>query len=261
MKILFVHNFYPKRSPSGENVCVDDEILLLKSKGYDVEVFQIYTDEFLKNGLFAYIFAFIFCAINPFQIFKYLKKIYLFSPDVVHIHNTFPYISSAILWFTPKKIKVIQTLHNYRITCGTTTLLRNNKIHTTCINSKNPLSCLKYNCYKDSFFATLPVALSNYIHKRFNTWERVDKFIVLSNFQKSLMSKWGIQKEKIHVKPNFLNIKPQVKLANMQSKSIVFVGLLSEYKGIKLLKNSWLKYSQKNNDIQLKIIGSGPLHE
>lgn len=259
MKILFVHNFYSNRAPSGENVCVNDEISLLKSKGFDVEVFKIHSDKFLKSRFFAYLFSFIFSAINPFQIFKYLKKIHSFNPDIVHIHNTFPFISSAIIWFTPKKIKVIQTLHNYRITCATGTLLRNNKIHTACIETKNPLSCLNYNCYKDNFFATLPIALSNLIHKRFHTWNRVDKFIVLSNFQKSLMSGWGIKEEKIHVKPNFLNTKLQVKPVNFQSKSIVFVGRLSEEKGIKLLRNSWLKYSQSNAYIQLKIIGDGPL--
>ncbi len=259
MKILFVHNFYSNASPSGENICVNDEISFLKSKGFDVEIFKIDTDKVLKNRLFAYVIAFFFSGINPYQIFKFIKKIYDFKPDIVHIHNTFPFISSAVIWFIPKKIKVIQTLHNYRITCASGTLLKNKKLHTSCVEGQNPLSCLKHNCYKNNFFATLPIALSNFLHRSFNTWNRVDKFIVLSNFQKSMMSKWGIEEEKIFVKPNFLRIKSSAKTFNAQGNSIVFVGRLSEEKGINLLKKSWIKYNQDNNDIHLKIIGDGPL--
>lgn len=259
MKILLVHNFYGSEAPSGENQVFEAEKNLLIDKGHEVEVFTRSSDEIRNKGLFGILRGALSVIWNPFSKIAIQKKINKFKPDIVHVHNTFPLISPSIFYFFNKKIPKVLTLHNYRLLCSAGIPMRNNSVCTQCIDKKSILPALKYKCYRKSRLATLPIALNIEFHRIIGTWEtKVDAFIVLSDFQKKKLSAGGINSSKIHVKPNFYAGKPPLVPYNIRSNYAVFVGRLSDEKGIKTLVDAWVKWG--NNAPELRIVGDGPLN-
>lgn len=110
--------------------------------------------------------------------------------------------------------KVVMTLHNYRAVCAAGVPTRNGKVCTECFRrsahsaqgKKGNLSvwpAIRHRCYRGSLFATLPLALNIRLYRK--SWAKwVDQFVVLSEFQKTVMEGCGFPAEKISVKGNFV---------------------------------------------------------
>src|SRR3712207_5408729 len=113
MKVLLVHNHY--RKASGEDVVVDLECNLLQERGHRVEQFTV-SNEALATASFRIGIE----AMWSQRSYKKLREIIRNrKPDVIHFHNTFPRLSPSVLWAAAsKRIPVVQTLHNYRLTCA-----------------------------------------------------------------------------------------------------------------------------------------------
>ena len=132
------------------------------------------------------------------------KEVKEYSPDIVHVHNTFPIISPAIFHAVGNNAAKVITLHNYRLFCPAAIPMRDGKVCTLCIDNDSIWPALKYGCYKKSKLKTLPLAFTVALHKRIGTWtKKVDAFIALSEFQRELMVKVGLPEDRVYVKPNF----------------------------------------------------------
>ena len=167
-------------------------------------------------------------------------KLKLFSPDIVHIHNTFPLISPAIFYALDSRMPRVLTLHNYRLFCPAGLPLRSGNICTTCIERRNTLPSVIHGCYRDSSIATIPLAISVELHRSLGTWKnQVDRFITFSDFQMQKMISAGLPSEKIMIKPNFFPGNPVVVPWKNRGDYIVFVGRLSPEKGICNLVRAW----------------------
>jgi glycosyltransferase involved in cell wall biosynthesis len=95
-----------------------------------------------------------------------------------------------------------------------------------------------------------------YFHKLLGTWKnKIDIYIVLSIFAKKMFIKGGLPKNKLIIKPNFV-VNKNFDDLDKRRKYVVFVGRLSAEKGVKFLVETF----QDLPDIQLKIIGDGPLN-
>ena len=115
MRVLLVHNAYGKRS--GEEVVVDQQVELLSGAGHDVKVFHRSSED-LRSSKLAQIGAFAAGVWNPRAISEIKALLAQYKPDVVHVHNLYPWISPAAL----PSIKalgypVAMTVHNYRLMC------------------------------------------------------------------------------------------------------------------------------------------------
>ncbi len=87
------------------------------------------------------------------------------------------------------------------------------------------------------------------------TWNRcVNQFIALSEFARNKFIAAGIAAKKIAVKPNFADPDPGP--GRGDSNFALFVGRLTEEKGIHTLVNAWKLLPHKP---RLKIIGDGPI--
>jgi len=94
------------------------------------------------------------------------------------------------------------------------------------------------------------------VHHWLKTWQkRVDFYIALTDFTRKKYIEGGLPAEKIIVKPNFIHNDPGTQRGIR--KYFLFVGRLSQEKGILTLLKAWAKLS----DIPLKIAGSGPLDD
>lgn len=258
MKVLSIHNYYGSSSPSGENIVFDLEKKLLQNNGIEIIEFSRHSDLIRSQGQYGKIIAGLSTVWNPFTANEIDKIISLEKPSVVHVHNTFPMISPSIFHSIGRRSAKILTLHNYRIVCPAAIPLRRGKVCIECIDQKSSIPSIRHACYRDSRMATLPLAMSVSLHRALGTWiNYVDAFIALSEFQKELMVIGGIPENKIHIKPNYYNGRPKVESIKNRTYDALYVGRLSDEKGVLTLIEAWIKWGP--DAPILHIVGDGPL--
>jgi glycosyltransferase involved in cell wall biosynthesis len=93
------------------------------------------------------------------------------------------------------------------------------------------------------------------VHRAMGTWrEGVDAYIALTEFSRQKLVASGLPADKMFVKPDFVHPAPAV--GNGEGGYALFVGRLSEEKGIGTLLAAW---KQLAAETPLKIVGDGPL--
>ncbi|WP_283680560.1 glycosyltransferase family 4 protein [Clostridium perfringens] len=249
--VLIVHNYY--KIHGGEDTVVQNEIKMLKKRNYNVYTYFRYNKEIDLLNIFGKI-KMIPNTIFSFKTIKEVREILKSKNiDIVHVHNTFPLISPSIYWISKKyNAKVINTIHNYRFICASANLYRDGKICEKCM--RNRIYGLKNKCYRNSYFQTTLLLLSNYFNRIIKSYEKVDKYICLTKFNKSKMKKI-INEGKIVIKGNFESNIEKDKSLFEKRENFVYLGRLEKAKGIDLLVKAW----KKNQADKLIIIGDGEL--
>ena len=254
--VLIVHNFYSKKSHSGENRVVEDDRNLLINNVYHLETFNYFSDDILADKIRSLI-GIVFLFWNPFVFFKFRKKLRECRPDIVHIHNTFPFISPSIFWALAS-YRVVFTLHNFRIFCAEGTLMRNNRPCELCLSQGSWWLPVKYKCYKNSFIKSALVSWLIFFNRMAGTYSRhVDIFLTLTDFQKKKMLLAGLAATNLLRGQNTFIANEQLSaVTSKRKKSVVFIGRLSEEKGVKYLIDAWKNFDCE--DSELLIVGDGP---
>jgi len=254
MTICLVHNYYKSDSPSGENIVFDQDYEFLRTAGYSPLKYIQHNDN-LKSGIRALISA----SANSLWSFDQRKKLQSFvdqhSVKTLHFHNTFPLLSPSVL--TVKAPQKLMTIHNFRMFCINGLFLRKGQVCTSCLNQKLNLSGITNKCYRDSVPASLVAQFGNILARQLDLWQKhIDQFICLTNFHKDILIQGGISENRILVKPNFYNGKLN-KSYNSKSNYILFIGRLSDEKGIMEAVSAWLH--KPIEGMRFKVVGDGPL--
>lgn len=260
MKVLSVHNFYQSFSPSGEDMAYRNETDMLRSKGRNIIAYERYNDELTINmNRIKEASSVIWSRRSYREIKSLIKKE---KPNIAHFHNIWYLISpSAYYACKDSNVPVIQTLHNFRCFCVNGLLMREGKVCTKCVGYI-PWNGIMYGCFRSSKLLSMPIAISDMLHKVIGTWkDKIDTFIALSEFSKKIFIDCGLPREKIIIKPNFLRNPPKPKYVRDQSYA-VYSGRLSVEKGVEVLLDAFniLKISY-NRQSSLKIVGAGPLRK
>ncbi len=247
--ILLTHNLY--RIHGGEDTAFNAEKTLLESKGHRVITFI--EDNARLNGR------------NPLKVlnmiwsrsaYRKIKHLIMDTkPDVAHFHNTFFMISPSAYYACKEEgVPVVQTLHNYRLICPGALLMRGGTACEDCVGKSVPWQGVLNACWRGSYIGTALVTSMLTLHRLLKTWqEKVDIYIALTEFAKKKFIEGGLPAEKIVVKPNF--VYPDPGKGDHGGKYVLFVGRLSQEKGLPTLLRAW-----KNlKDIPIKIVGEGPL--
>lgn len=247
MKILIVHNKYG--SFSGEEAVIDKLSSNFLAKGESV-MFYTKSSEGRYSKLCWKVLAF-FTGLYSFSSNVSLQKLINdFRPDVVNIHNLYPFISPSILKVCKKNgIPVIMTVHNFRLICPTGLFMRNNMPCEYCLDEGNEWGCIKYNCEK-TFFKSFAYALRNmFARKRRMYIDNVDCFACITNFQRRKLIQAGYDAKKIVVIPNFVDVvsDPDFCLGSY----IAYSGRLSQEKGVDLI----LEVAKRHPEIPFKFAG------
>lgn len=264
LKILIVNKFYYPRG--GDCVAALSMEKLLKEKGHEVAVFSMQyplnlpspwsryfppTVNFSGKGLINKLKASIriFYSIEVINSFSILLK--EFKPDVVHLHNIHSYLSPVVARIASRYgIRVVWTLHDYKLICPVYTCLRNNAPCELCFVNK--WNVVKYKCMKKNLFASI-LSWAEIMYWNRNRLERFTHiFISPSSFLKQKMIMAGYPAEKIRVLPNFMHTLPDTTAA--KGNYYCYVGRISEEKGI----HSLLEVAQ-SLPFPLKIVGDGEL--
>ncbi len=251
LRIISVFNRYALRG--GEEEVFEAETEMLTGRGCQVNAVSVKTEPpegpFAKAAL---AMQATWSAAWHKQISELLAKN---CPDVVHVHNSFPLISPSIYYACQRaKVPVVQTLHNYRLLCPGALFFRDGKVCEDCLHGGLHQG-VKHGCYRESKAQTAAVALMVGVHRTMGTWsQKIDAYIALTEFARNKFIQGGLPADRISVKSNFLQFDPGSRQAT--GKGAIFVGRLSEQKGLLTLLNAWRRVPR---DFPLRIIGEGPL--
>jgi glycosyltransferase involved in cell wall biosynthesis len=96
-------------------------------------------------------------------------------------------------------------------------------------------------------------------HRVLGTWQtKVDAYIALSEFARGKFVSGGLPRQRIVVKPNFVYPDPGSARQLQPGQYGLFVGRLSEEKGLRGLLAAWKRLS---HPIPLFILGEGPMRQ
>ena len=255
MRVLLVHEYYRSSAPSGEDRVFENEKSLLALNDVGVKTVTVRNDMIGTSQGPSLFRTALYTIWSPFGVRLMREAILRYKPDVVHFHNTFPLLSQSAIYQAKKMgIATVQTLHNFRWICANAMLLGKDGLCERCIDCY-PWPALMRRCYRDSLWATLPLALNIGLHRFMKTWNRkVDRFIVLSEFSKIKFIEAGLPSEKIAVKPNF--IEDVSVNCGRKDGSWIYVGRVTEEKGVQFIPQVWNRMG--DNAPILIIVGDGP---
>ncbi|WP_293941148.1 MULTISPECIES: glycosyltransferase family 4 protein [unclassified Sphingobacterium] len=249
MRILIIHTFY--QNPGGEDTVFQQEYSLL-SQDHQVRTLTFQNKKGWRGALQTLSSIWNIFAANSLK-----KNIREFKPDVIHLHNTH-YAAGPILIRTIAKqgIPQVMTLHNFRLLCPSATLYHHNHLFLDSLKEEFPWTAVKEKAFNDSLLKTFLLAFNYWFHRKIGTWQKVNRYINLSSFAKSIFvsSALRIPAEKFAVKPNF--VFPTTLAPEVLCPYFIYVGRLSDEKGILQLIES-----VKGTGLELRIIGGGPLEE
>ena len=256
MKILLVHDHYRSSAPSGEDQVFRNELTLLKKHGVDVTTFERFNDDINDSSRIKRLKLARDTAWSPTTYQDLSELVSEIRPDIAHFHNTFPLISpSAYLACREYGVPVVQTLHNFRLICPGALLIRDGRPCEDCVGT-NLLPALRYRCYRGSLPATgalVWMLMRNRWHGTYTTL--VNRYIALTEFAAGRLIAGGLPRDRMSVKPNF---SPNISAPGTGDGGyVVYVGRLSEEKGVRTLLTAWKLVA----GIPLKIMGDGPLRK
>jgi glycosyltransferase involved in cell wall biosynthesis len=251
MRVAVVHNRY--QQPGGEDQVFEREASLLESAGHEVLRYELHNDAVASMPAYSVAARSMW---NPTTLRSLQALFARFRPDVVHVHNTLPLISPAAFAAARRAgAVVIQTLHNYRMVCPSASLFRDGHPCELCVGRAVQIAGVRYACYRGSRAATAVIAGGTLLHRALGTYTRnVDRFIALTEFARAKLIKGGVPAWQLVVKPNFT--EPAAPTRSHVGTAALFVGRLSEEKGVRTLVEAWQRYPDLP---PLRIVGDGPL--
>lgn len=249
MNILVLHTHY--QQPGGEDQSFAAEVALLREWGHAVVelTFHNWDLEDLSPWWQAQVTLW-----NPVAYRRVREAIRVHRPDIVHVHNTFPLASPAVVHAAKAEgVPVVMTLRNYRLLCVNALFFREGEVCETCLG-RLPWRGVLHKCYRESRATSSVVAGMLTLHWVLGTWGLVDRFIALTEFARKKFVEGGLPAEKVVVKPNFVH--PDLGPGEGRGGYALFVGRLSPEKGVRTLLKAWERLRER---ISLKVVGDGPL--
>lgn len=282
MKILFVNwSWY---ATGGDWTYIENLKKLYESNGHEVIPFSTQNE---KNEYTAYsdyfVKAYDFKELNKKKNFSNGIKVLrtaIISKDAIskfdhffkdhsdikiaHLHNIHHYITPAIIEQLHKRnIKIIWTLHDYKIICPENSFISNGKLCEKCITGEF-YHCAINLCKKKSFLASSLASVEAYYYHRRNTYKLVDYYLCPSKFLLNKFVQFGFKKCQLVVAnscydialvDNFM-INNALASKSRDEKYVLYIGRLEEIKGVHTLIEAVI-----DTNIKLKIVGSGSEEE
>lgn len=251
--ILMVHNYYQERG--GEDLSFEAERRALEHAGVTVHTYidtnyRVDSMGGLKAGLRC-----IWSGEANADIRKIIRET---RPQIMHVQNSFPLMSPSIYHAARAEgVPVVQSIRNYRLLCPSAIFYRDDHVCEDCMGRRFAWPGVLHGCYRGSRSGTAAIAAMQTVHGVLGSWTRkVDHFISLSAFGRQKLIEGGLPADRISVKPNF--VFPDPGISDQPRDFILFVGRLSEEKGIETMIHAWERIHQ---DVPLVVAGRGPLSD
>lgn len=271
MRILLINKFHFLKG-GAEKVYLD-ELALLRGAGHEVHCFAMADPRNLPAGGDEEFFVSNVdpgAPGNPWQAARAAgRMLYSFEAkrglgallnargpfDVAHLHNIYHQISPSILSeLKRRKIPAVMTLHDYKLVCGTYSLLNHGEICERCTGG-NFGAILKTRCNNGSLLRSgLTWAEMTLHHRMSGLYDPLDRFISPSQFLKDKITAMGFKGHAVVVpNPVKLPLAP-APYSSATADRFLFTGRLSREKGVDLLLAALARVPQAS----LRICGDGP---
>lgn len=253
MKFLIVHNRYSRAG--GEEGVVAFQRRLLESRGHSVVMYERSYDEIRRwrFGRLASLFSALYNRRSVCEVRELVQKE---RPDAAIVHNLFPVISPPVLPVLKKAgVRVLMTLHNYRLVCPTGLFYTHGEICERCGRcAGREWNCLAHKC-EGTWAGSFAYALRGWWSRKKGCFsQNVDRFLALSDFQGDVLSRYtGIPLDRFAVIPNCIapESMPEPGRIEPGRTYVAYVGRLSREKGIDLL----LEAARLLPDIEFRVAG------
>lgn len=259
MKILIVHNDYGKYS--GEEAVVDKMVAIFGRHGHEVARLRMTTagKRETLSGKISGFFSGIYSRGGVRAMREALRRE---KPDIVNVHNLYPFISPAALFECRKAgVPVVMTVHNYRLVCPTGLFMRENKPCERCLKMGNEWSCVRYNC-EQSMLKSVGYAARNAVARITGAYKKnVSVYACLTSFQREKLIEAGFDGSKIMVVPNSVDTDsdegmghaPQSPCPDSAAGDYVgYCGRLSREKGVDLI----VEVARRHPEISFRLAGA-----
>ena len=172
--------------------------------------------------------------------------------DLAHFHIYYGKLTTSILEVLKRDgIPLIQTLHEYKLTCPVYSHLSNDQICEAC-EGKHFWRALPKRCNRGSLARTTLSVTESYISKMLGAVKKFDHFISVSHFLRKKAISHGIPEDKISTVHNFVDVSditPNFSIGNY----VLYFGRVHQSKGILTL----IKAAVPLTHVPIYIVGDG----
>ncbi len=178
-------------------------------------------------------------------------------PDVIHCHNIYHQLSPSVLSAADKRgIPVVLTMHDYKLACPTYQFLDKGEPCTACVDG-GPWQAAKRACKDGSRAASGIASLEVWLHRRFQAYDPVGRFISPSRFLADQITQAGVYPDRVVVLDNLTDVDATETQA-APGRGAVFAGRLSYEKGVDTLVRAVGEVAGVAPGPLLDIAGDGP---
>jgi glycosyltransferase involved in cell wall biosynthesis len=197
---------------------------------------------------------------NISHYFSILKEIRKFKPDIMHVHSIYRNVSPSVLLAAKRmKVPIVMTLHDFQIVCPKTSLVDENLQNC---GTGFDCRCFYSNCYPRKPFnrvyqgvKAIKLALHRLIIRK-----AVHHFLSPSVCLMDWTRK-NLGASNITLLPNFIASEQGMSSKLPQENALLFVGALTEQKGVDVLIKAMAQVLLVIPDARLRIVGDGPEQE
>jgi glycosyltransferase involved in cell wall biosynthesis len=269
VRVLVVHNAYSSRVPSGENLSVADEVAWLREAGVEVGLHEVSNDAVVAAGPVGKARQAAETPWSPRAARRFTANLDRFRPDVVHVHNLFPLLTASVPFAAMRRgVPLVWTCHNRRIVCVEGTHFRDGAPCHACRPGWR-VPGIRHGCYQRLAVArgtvspTGAVAASALVTVATTSFgslvrrRRVLAVGIADNVREWLVEVAGLPRERVTLK--YVGIPGpdpgrEVPPADA-SRTFLFAGQLTEYKGVPLLLDAWARGAPAG--ARLRVVGGG----
>jgi glycosyltransferase involved in cell wall biosynthesis len=174
------------------------------------------------------------------------------KPDVIHCHNVYGRLSTAILAVAKKhNTPVVLTVHDYKVVCPAYVMLRNGKPCSACIDG-GYYRCATNRCHKGQLAPSLVYSIEAYWSRLSGNYGAVSKFLCPSHFIAGQLRDSGIDEQRVVYHANC--VEPREYVPSYEGQYVLSVGRLSHEKGLPTFLQAML-----GTNIPVRIAGTGPM--
>jgi glycosyltransferase involved in cell wall biosynthesis len=246
MRIAIIHSRYLSGPASGENRVVADDAKLLRDAGHEVRTWAPSpgtTPAAQAKAARQTVWS-------AEAVSQVRELVGTWGAEIVHCHNLFPLLSpAAIREASADGAGVVMTLHNYRLMCLPGSFFRDGHMCEDCMGHL-PWRGVMRRCYRNSTLASGALATSVAVHRSLRTFDRVDRFLAVSEIVQRKHIEAGTAPERIQVTPQFAwPTTPR----QGPGDYYLYLGRLTREKGANALVEAWAPSLGR-----LLVVGDGP---
>ena len=205
---------------------------------------------------------------NHESVMRFKGQVAACRPDIILVHNLFPVGSIGVYHaILTSGIPVFHYIHNFRPFSVNGYLWGKNRMITNGLH-KNFIPEIMAASWQGSRLKTAWYACVIRLMHAMGIYRRVTSWLAISHFMKKTFVGAGIPEEKIFVLPHawIIGQKPlqdetPVGDTGADEPYILFMGRLTEAKGLRVLMAAWKKVEEVNSTGRLVIAGEGPLSD